>query len=150
MLIGQDVEDLLFQLVGGHMISVLGGTDEVVAHFLLLPAIRRVLGTVRLEESGRWRYGKTLKSIHVRTKQRSTTTTSKQQPAAVLSVHLKFSMFVYVLRPLSVQDELCFVGNAHNMVLHCMAQKSGREQRNRFIINIIKSWSFADVCEEKL
>lgn len=55
MLIGQDVEDLLFQLVGSHMISVLSGTDEVVAHFLLLPAIRRVLGTVRLEEGGRWR-----------------------------------------------------------------------------------------------
>lgn len=50
MLIGQDVEDLLFQLVRSHMISVLGGTDEVVAHFLLLPAIHRVLGAVRLEE----------------------------------------------------------------------------------------------------
>lgn len=60
-----------------------------------------------------------------------TTATLKQQPAAVLSVHLKFSVFVDVLRPLSVQDELRFVGNAHDVVLHCMAQKSGREQRNR-------------------
>lgn len=52
MLIGQDVEDLLFQLVGSHMISVLRGADEVVAHFLLLPTIGCVLGTVRLEERG--------------------------------------------------------------------------------------------------
>lgn len=54
-----------------------------------------------------------------------------------LSVHLKFRMFVYVLRSLSVQDELGFVGDSHDMVLHCMAQKSGGEQRNRFIINKI-------------
>ena len=51
MLIGQDVEDLLFQLVSGHMISVLSGADEVIAHFLLLSPVGSVLGTVRLEES---------------------------------------------------------------------------------------------------
>lgn len=49
MLIGQDVEDLLFQLVGGHMISVLSGTDEVITHFLLLSPIGGVLGTVGLQ-----------------------------------------------------------------------------------------------------
>lgn len=53
MLIGQDVEDLLFQLVRSHMISVLCSTDEVIAHFLLLSPVRSILGTVRLEESGR-------------------------------------------------------------------------------------------------
>lgn len=52
MLVGQDIEDLLFQLVGSHMISVFGGADEVVAHFLLLSAVCSVLGTVGLEESG--------------------------------------------------------------------------------------------------
>lgn len=55
MLIGQDVEDLLFQLVSGHMISVLRGTDEVIAHFLLLSPVRSILGTVGLQESGRWK-----------------------------------------------------------------------------------------------
>lgn len=50
MLIGQDVEDLLFQLVGGHMVSVLGRTDEVIAHFLLLSPVRSILGAVGLEE----------------------------------------------------------------------------------------------------
>lgn len=52
MLVGQDIEDLLFQLVGSHVISVFGGADEVVAHFLLLSAVRGVLGTVGLEEGG--------------------------------------------------------------------------------------------------
>lgn len=52
MLIGQDVEDLLFQLVGSHMISVFGGADQVVAHLLLFPAVCGVLGTVGLEEGG--------------------------------------------------------------------------------------------------
>lgn len=52
MLVGQDIEDLLFQLVGSHVISVLGGADEVVAHFLLLSAVCSVLGAVGLEEGG--------------------------------------------------------------------------------------------------
>lgn len=50
MFIGEDVEDLLFQLVSGHMISVLSGTDEVIAHLLLLPAVCGVLGAVRLRQ----------------------------------------------------------------------------------------------------
>lgn len=50
MLIGQDVEDLLFQLVGGHVVSVLGGADEVIAHFLLLSPVGGVLRTVGLQE----------------------------------------------------------------------------------------------------
>lgn len=40
-------------------------------------------------------------------------------------VHLEFSVFVYVLCPLSVQDELCLVGYTHNVVLHSVAQESG-------------------------
>lgn len=52
MLVGQDIENLLFQLVGSHMISVFGGANQVVAHFLLLPAVCGVLGTVGLEEGG--------------------------------------------------------------------------------------------------
>lgn len=50
VLIGQDVEDLLFQLVGGHMVSVLGRADEVITHFLLLSPVRSVLGAVGLKE----------------------------------------------------------------------------------------------------
>lgn len=52
MLIGQDVEDLLFQLVGSHMISVLSGANEVIAHFLLLSPVGGVLGAVRLQGGG--------------------------------------------------------------------------------------------------
>lgn len=50
MLIGQDVEDLLLQLVGGHVISVLGRTDEVVAHLLFFSPVRSVLGAVGLKD----------------------------------------------------------------------------------------------------
>lgn len=50
VLIGQNVEDLLLQLVGGHVISVLGCANEVVAHLLLLPPVRSVLGAVGLRE----------------------------------------------------------------------------------------------------
>lgn len=52
MLVGQDIEDLLFQLVGSHVIPVFGSADEVIAHFLLLSAVCGVLGTVGLEEGG--------------------------------------------------------------------------------------------------
>lgn len=45
-------------------------------------------------------------------------------------VYLKFSVFVHILRPLPVQDELCFVGDTHNMILHGVAQKSGEGVRN--------------------
>lgn len=48
VLIGQDVEDLLLQLVGGHVISVLGRANEVVAHLLLLSPVGSVLGAVGL------------------------------------------------------------------------------------------------------
>lgn len=48
MLIGQDVEDLLLQLVGGHVISVLGRANKVVAHLLLLSPVGSVLGAVGL------------------------------------------------------------------------------------------------------
>ena len=50
MSVGQDVEDLLFELVGGHMISVLGSTDEVITQLLLLLPVRSILVTVGLEE----------------------------------------------------------------------------------------------------
>lgn len=42
-------------------------------------------------------------------------------------VYLKLSVFVYILSPLPVQDELCFIGNTNNMILHGMAQESGQE-----------------------
>lgn len=44
-------------------------------------------------------------------------------------VYLKFSMFVYILSSLPVQDELCLVGNTHDMILHGVAQKSGKGVR---------------------
>lgn len=51
MFISQDVEDLLFQLIGSHMISVLGSTDQVIAHLLFLSPICRILSTVGLREA---------------------------------------------------------------------------------------------------
>lgn len=47
-----------------------------------------------------------------------------------LCFYLKFSVLVHILSPLSVQDELCFVGNTHNMILHGVAQKSDEGVRN--------------------
>lgn len=50
MFIGEDVEDLLFQLIGCHMIAVFGGTDEVITHRLFFFPVCRVLCAVRLTE----------------------------------------------------------------------------------------------------
>ena len=50
MLVGEDVDDFLLQLVGGDVVAVFGGTDEVITHLLLLPPVCGVLGTVRLEQ----------------------------------------------------------------------------------------------------
>lgn len=110
MLVGQDIEDLLFQLVGSHMIAVLGGADEVVAHFFFLSAVSGVLGTVGLEGGG----------------------TSKNQAWIGNSIeqfpqnYLKFGVFVHVLCSLSVQDEFGFIGNSHYVILHGVAQESDR------------------------
>lgn len=58
VLVGEDVEDLLLQLVRGHVVPVLGCADEVVAHLLLLSAVSSVLGALRLqghrEKHGGW------------------------------------------------------------------------------------------------
>lgn len=54
MLVGQDVEDLLLQLIGGHMISVLGRANEVVAHLLFFSPVRSVLGAVGLKDRVIW------------------------------------------------------------------------------------------------
>lgn len=51
MFVGEDVDDLLDELGGRHVVSVLGGTDQVVAHFLLVALLGRVLSAVRLEET---------------------------------------------------------------------------------------------------
>lgn len=48
MFVGQDVDYLLDELCGGHVIAVLGRSDQVVAHFLLVSLLRRVLSTGRL------------------------------------------------------------------------------------------------------
>lgn len=40
-------------------------------------------------------------------------------------LYLKFSMLVHILGPLSVQDELGFVGHAHDVILHGVAEESG-------------------------
>ena len=46
------------------------------------------------------------------------------------SVYLELCVFVHVLSPLPVQDELRLVGNSHNVVLHGVAQESGEGVRN--------------------
>lgn len=45
-------------------------------------------------------------------------------------------MLVYVLCPLPVQDELSFIGDTHNMILHGVAQKSG--ERSTRVTNIYR------------
>lgn len=45
MFVCQDVDDLLDELHGRHMVAVLGCPDQVVTHPLLFPLVRRVLGT---------------------------------------------------------------------------------------------------------
>lgn len=90
MLIGQDVEDLLLQLVSGHVVSVLGGADEVVAHFLLLPPVGGVLGAVGLEET-----------VRRRVKRRQTTVREEKMACAqmqLMVMHLadKFSKLILI------------------------------------------------------
>lgn len=41
--------------------------------------------------------------------------------SGALCVYLKLGVFVHILCSLSVQDELCFVGNTNNMILHSVA-----------------------------
>lgn len=48
MFVGQDVDYLLDELRGRHVVAVLGRSDQVVAHFLLVALIGRVLSTVGL------------------------------------------------------------------------------------------------------
>lgn len=48
MFVRQDVDDLLDELHGRHMVAVLGCPDQVVAHSLLVPFVRRILRTGRL------------------------------------------------------------------------------------------------------
>lgn len=45
MFVRQDVDDLLDELHGRHMVAVLGCPDQVVAHSLLVPFVRRILRT---------------------------------------------------------------------------------------------------------
>lgn len=45
MFVPQDVDDLLDELHGRHMVAVLGRPDQVVAHSLLGSLVRRVLCT---------------------------------------------------------------------------------------------------------
>lgn len=42
----QDVDDLLDELRGRHVVAVLGRSDQVVAHFLLVSLLCRVLSAV--------------------------------------------------------------------------------------------------------
>ena len=39
VLVGEDVEDLLLELVGSHVVSVLSRADQVITHLLLLPPV---------------------------------------------------------------------------------------------------------------
>jgi len=48
MFVGQDVHYLLDQLRGGHVVAVLGRSDQVVAHLLLVALLRCVLSAVGL------------------------------------------------------------------------------------------------------
>lgn len=48
MFVCQDVDDLLDELHGCHMVAVLGCSDQVVTHSLLVSLVCRVLGTCGL------------------------------------------------------------------------------------------------------
>lgn len=49
MLVCQDVDDLLDELGGRDVISVLGGPDEVIAHLLLVAFFSGILSAMRLQ-----------------------------------------------------------------------------------------------------
>lgn len=48
MFVRQDVHYLLDELRGRHMVTVLGRSDQVVTHFLLVSLLGSILGTARL------------------------------------------------------------------------------------------------------
>lgn len=50
MFVSQDVDYLLDELRGSHMVAVLGSTDQVVAQFLLVSLVCCILSTVGLEK----------------------------------------------------------------------------------------------------
>lgn len=67
MLVGENVKDLLLELVGRHMVSVLGGADQVITHLLLFPPIRSILGAVGLHHRDRKKHADRLN--HMQNKQ---------------------------------------------------------------------------------
>lgn len=48
MFVCQDVDYLLDELRGRHMVTIFGRSDQVVTHFLLIALLCSVLSTVRL------------------------------------------------------------------------------------------------------
>jgi len=57
--VGQDVDDLLDELCGCHVVAVLGCADQVVTHFLLISFLCCILSTVGLEKGGK------IKALHM-------------------------------------------------------------------------------------
>lgn len=55
MFVGEDVDDLLFELIGGDAVAVFSSADEVITHLLLLSPVYSVLRAVRLENEMEWR-----------------------------------------------------------------------------------------------
>ena len=64
MFVSQDVDDLLDELCGCHMVAVLGGSDQVVTHFLLVSFLRCVLSAVRLQRKEGQTHDTFCKCIH--------------------------------------------------------------------------------------
>lgn len=64
MFVSQDVDNLLDELRGCHMVAVLGGSDQVVTHFFLVSLFRCVLSAVRLQRKEEQTHDTFCKCIH--------------------------------------------------------------------------------------
>lgn len=56
VLVGEDVDNLLLQLVGCDMVSAFGSSDQVVTHLLFFPSISSILGTMGLKGKDRKKF----------------------------------------------------------------------------------------------
>lgn len=122
------------------MISVLGCTDQVIAHLLFLSSICCILSAVGLRETeshGKKVATSVCKNVFIyisepfcasRTSRAntifsSTHTHTQAQAQSHTSADLELCVFVDILSPLPIEDKLCLIGHSHDVVLHGMAQE---------------------------
>lgn len=132
MLIGQNVEDLLFQLVCSDVVSVLGSTDQVIAHLLLFPPVCGVLGTVGLLRKKKGNYLHMVESLLYFMQLKQLTMNPRHSDPHRLT-DLELCVFVNIFCSLPVEDKLCLIGDTDNVILHGVTKKPETKNQLEYV-----------------